>query len=229
MDAALGIIFLTTGFAVGFGHCIGMCGPIVISMAMNMGPGNTTWPHLFYHAGRITTYTILGGIMGMTGSFTMIVSRIELIQKSILIFSGILIVFMGVLMSGLLTKMSCFGSGKGLQTIFSRVFQRLTALKSSFAYFPLGLLLGLLPCGPVYTGLIASARTGMDTPDIFSGFINGMVLMLAFGLGTVPALFIVGKLATGAGALMQRQLIYRAGAVIMMAVGVYFIIKGIRY
>ena len=39
-------VFLTTGFAVGFGHCIGMCGPIVISMSLQLKDGNTLWPHV---------------------------------------------------------------------------------------------------------------------------------------------------------------------------------------
>ena len=54
------LVFLTTGFTVGFGHCIGMCGPIVISMSLNLTAGNTVWPQAFYHMGRVTTYSLLG-------------------------------------------------------------------------------------------------------------------------------------------------------------------------
>src|SRR3989339_176954 len=83
-------------------------------------------------------------------------------------------------------------------------------------------------CGPVYTVLIASARAGMEAPDGYSGFIKGMVLMLAFGIGTIPALFAVGRLA-GAGWFKKRRLLYKAGSVIMVGVGIYFVIKGVRY
>jgi sulfite exporter TauE/SafE len=221
-------VFLTTGFTVGFGHCIGMCGPIVISMSLNLKTKNRFWPQVLYHIGRVTTYSLLGGIMGVTGSFAMVTSRIAFIQKGVLIFAGVFIVFMGIMMSPWLTKRSCFKKGTGMQTFFSKAFGFLSGLKSTPAYFPLGLLLGLLPCGPVYTVLIASARAGMDVPDIHTGFMNGMVLMLAFGIGTIPALFMVGKLA-GVGWFKQRQIIYQAGSVIMMGVGIYFVIKGIRY
>ena len=222
------LVFLTTGFTVGFGHCIGMCGPIVISMSLNLTAGNTVWPQVLYHMGRVTTYSLLGGIMGVTGSFAMVTSGIAHIQKGVLIFSGILIIFMGLLMSGRLTKLACFQNGMGLQTFFSRVYGFLVGVKPTLVYFPLGLILGLLPCGPVYTVLIASARAGMEAPDGYSGFIKGMVLMLAFGIGTIPALFAVGRLA-GAGWFKKRQLLYKVGSVIMVGVGIYFVIKGIRY
>jgi hypothetical protein len=221
-------VFLATGFTVGFGHCIGMCGPIVISLSLNIKTGNTTWPQLLYNAGRITTYSLLGGIMGITGSFTIVTSRIAGIQKGVLIFSGILIVVMGLLMSGWLAKIQCFGDHSRLQRFISGTYGRLTRSQSVVAYYPIGLLLGLLPCGPVYTVLIASARAGMDTSSILTGFIKGMVLMTAFGIGTVPALLVVGKLA-GLKWLTRRNLIYKFGAITMIVVGVYFIFKGIRY
>jgi sulfite exporter TauE/SafE len=221
-------VFLTTGFTVGFGHCIGMCGPIVISMSLNFKAKNTFWPQVLYHAGRVATYSFLGGIMGVTGSFVLVTSRIALIQKGVLIFAGVLIIIMGVLMGPWLTKVSCFKNETDIQTFFSKTFGSLVRLKSTLAYFPLGLILGLLPCGPVYTVLIASARAGMDAPDIYMGFINGMILMFAFGIGTIPALFLVGKLA-GTIRFKQRQIIYKAGSIIMMGVGIYFVIKGILY
>ena len=221
-------VFLTTGFAVGFGHCIGMCGPIVISMSLQLKDGNTLWPHVLYNTGRVTTYSVLGGVMGVTGSFAMVTSGIADIQKGVLVFAGFLIIFMGILMTGWLKKFSCFREGSGLQSFFSKTFSRLVQSKSTLAYYPVGLLLGLLPCGPVYTVMIASARAGMEANNAVTGFMDGLVLMLAFGIGTVPALFLVGKLA-GLRFFKKRELIYKTGAVIMICVGIYFVIKGIRY
>ncbi|MGM0644211.1 MAG: sulfite exporter TauE/SafE family protein, partial [Thermodesulfobacteriota bacterium] len=136
-------VFLTTGFTVGFGHCIGMCGPIVISMSLQMKDGNTLWPHVLYNTGRVTTYALLGGVMGVTGSFAMVTSGIAGIQKGVLVFAGLLIIFMGILMTGWLKKFSCFSEGSGLQTFFSKTFSKLVQSKSTLAYFPVGLLLGL--------------------------------------------------------------------------------------
>jgi len=222
------LIFLTTGITVGFGHCIGMCGPIVVSLSLNTGEQNPILPHLLYSAGRVMTYTILGGIMGATGSFTSVAVHIEGIQRGVMVFAGLLIVIMGLAMSGWIPLRKVFGDYCNPGGIISRGFRRLSQLKSRAAYFPIGLLLGLLPCGPVYTALLAAAGVGMKSPDGLEGIIKGMAVMFFFGIGTVPALFLVAKLAD-MGWLKNRRIIYRVAAMLMIAVGVYFVVKAITY
>ena len=101
-------------------------------------------------------------------------------------------------------------------------------VKSAIIYLPLGLLLGLLPCGPVYTALLGSVRAGMDTGSAYHAMLTGMGLMGAFGLGTIPALLLVAMLAD-MGWLKSRTFIYKAGAVLMVIAGVIFIIKALRF
>lgn len=225
---ALYLVYLTTGFTIGFGHCIGMCGPIVVSLSLNIKDKNIFIPHLLYNTGRTITYAIMGGVMGATGSFTAVTANIAGLQKAVLIFAGVLIVVMGLAMSGWLPLGRIFGDSFNPGGLISRGFNRLTNRKSLFAYFPLGLLLGLLPCGPVYTALIGVARAGMEAKNATEGVLIGMGLMFAFGVGTVPALILVARLA-GMGWFKSRQVIYKAGAVLMILVGIYFIIKAIRY
>jgi sulfite exporter TauE/SafE len=222
------LVFLTTGFAVGFGHCIGMCGPIVVSLSLSLKGRNLIVPHLLYNFGRVITYTLLGGVMGATGSFTLVAAHIAGIQKGAMIFAGIVIIIMGLAMSGWfhLGRLSIdFHNPRGL---LSRGFKTLSQTKSRAAYLPIGLLLGLLPCGPVYTALIAAAGVGMQAGDTVEGIAKGMAVMLLFGIGTIPALFLVAKLVD-MGWLKKRALVYRLGAVLMIGVGVYFVVKGIRY
>lgn len=221
-------IFLVTGFTVGFGHCIGMCGPIVVSLSLNLKAKNFLISHLLYNAGRIITYGLLGGVMGATGSFTLVAAHIAGIQKGAMIFAGILIIIMGLAMSGWISFGKVFGDSYNHGGFVSKGFRRLSQVKSPAAYFPIGLLLGLLPCGPVYTALLAAAGAGMKAADPLEAIIKGMGVMICFGLGTVPALFLVAKLAD-LGWLKKRELIYRIGAILMVAVGIYFIMKGIRY
>ena len=221
-------VFLATGFAVGFGHCIGMCGPIVVSLSLNLKDKNLLIPHLLYNSGRVVTYSLLGGVMGATGSFTLVAAHIAEIQKGAMIFAGVLIIIMGLAMSGWISFGKVFGNSYNPGGFVSKGFRRLSQIKSPAAYFPIGLLLGLLPCGPVYTALLAAAGAGMKAAGTLDGIIKGMGVMICFGLGTVPALFFVAKLAD-MGWLKKREIIYRIGAVLMMAVGIYFIIKGIRY
>jgi hypothetical protein len=221
-------VFLATGFAVGFGHCIGMCGPIVVSLSLNLKDKNFLIPHLLYNSGRVITYSLLGGVMGATGSFTLVASHIAGIQKGAMILAGVLIVIMGLAMSGWISFGKGFGDSYNPGGFVSKGFRRLSQVKSPAAYFPIGLLLGLLPCGPVYTALLAAAGAGMKAAGPLEAIIKGMGVMMCFGLGTVPALFLVAKLAD-MGWLKKREIIYRIGALLMIAVGVYFIIRGIQY
>ena len=88
------LLYLTTGFTIGFGHCIGMCGPIVVALNFKIRTPRKIVAQLLYHYGRITTYAILGGLMGATGTFTAVASRLESIQKIAMIAGGLLIVVM---------------------------------------------------------------------------------------------------------------------------------------
>ena len=224
----LSLIMLVTGFAVGFGHCIGMCGPIVVSLSLNLKGERVLLSQLLYNGGRVTTYAILGGLMGLTGSFTVIASNIASLQKGVMIFAGIIIIILAFTMIGWIPLGRIFIDDYNPKGSVTRAFKRLSGARSPFACYPLGLLLGLLPCGPVYTALIAAAAAGTESTHAVQGILNGAGLMLVFGIGTVPALLIVGKLA-GLNWLKSRKIIYQIGAVLMIVVGIYFVIKGIQY
>jgi sulfite exporter TauE/SafE len=222
------LLYLSTGFTIGFGHCIGMCGPIVVTFSLNLKEKSILVPQLLYHLGRIITYVILGGVVAVAGSFTMVAAHIERLQKGVMVFAGALIVLLGLAMAGWLPIGRIFGNHSSPGRWISKGFGRLLKVKSAIVYLPLGLLLGLLPCGPVYTALLGAARVGMEGNTIYQGMLNGMGLMAAFGMGTVPALFLVAKLAD-MGWLKSRAIIYKAGAVLMIVAGLIFIIKAVYF
>ena len=221
-------VIFTTGLAVGFGHCIGMCGPIVVSLSLSLKGRSVLVPHLLYNGGRITTYGLLGGVMGATGSFTRVTASIASLQKGVMILTGMLIVVMGLAMAGWIPLGKIFGDHYNPQGVLSRGFRKLTEVRSTATYYPLGMLLGLLPCGPVYTALLAAARAGMEAQNTVEGFFIGVGLMLSFGLGTVVALLLIAKLAD-LGWLKRRDVIYKISSVIMIIVGIYFVIRAFRY
>jgi hypothetical protein len=222
------LAFLVTGFTVGLGHCISMCGPMVVSLSLNLKERNPLLPHLLYNTGRVITYAVLGGVAGTLGSFTILTSSILSLQKGMLVFAGALVLLMGLAMGSWVSFSRILGEDDSGRGIFSKWFHRLSAPRTTLVYLPLGLLLGFLPCGPVYTVLMASARAGMNAQSPLQGFLSGAVLMLAFGIGTFPSLFLVGRL-TGVGWIRSRLLIYKISSVLMVLVGIYFIIQGIRY
>jgi sulfite exporter TauE/SafE len=89
---------------------------------------------------------------------------------------------------------------------------------SPLKYFPLGLLFGFLPCGLSYSIFLGAAATG--------GMPQGFLLCLLFGLATVPSLFLFG-LAIGYLGARVRGLLYRAGGVTVIVMGLVFIGRGI--
>jgi sulfite exporter TauE/SafE len=220
--------YLLTGVAIGFGHCIGMCGPLVISFSLRLKGRKATLPHVLYHCGRILTYSILGAAMGAGGSFVIVAASLRTIQVGAMFFAGTLVIVMGLSMGGWFPRLGFFNERFNATGRLAALFGRLSQGRSGWLYFPTGLVLGLLPCGPVYTALLGAARAGMQAPDIYRGLLTGGAMMSAFGLGTVPALFLIGKLA-GSGWLRFRDSIYKAGAVLMIALGVYFIVSALYY
>lgn len=221
-------LFLATGFTVGLGHCVGMCGPIVVSLSLNLKGRNLIVPHLLYNSGRVITYTLLGGIMGATGSFSMVAANIAGIQRGALIFSGVLVIVMALALSGWLPFGKKIEDKVNPHGWISQGYQKLSKINATAAYFPVGLLLGLLPCGPVYTALLAAAGVGLNTPTMTEGILKGMGVMFCFGVGTVPTLFVIAKLVD-MGWLKNRLIIYRIGTVLMLIVGVYFIYQGLTF
>jgi sulfite exporter TauE/SafE len=221
------LLYLSTGFTVGFGHCIGMCGPIMVTFSLNLKEKSILVPQLLYHLGRITTYSLLGGGVAAIGSLTIVAARIECFQRGVMIFAGALILLMGLAMAGWLPLGNVFGDHSNAGGWITKSSGKLLKVQSTFIYLHLGLLLGLLPCGPVYTALLGAARTGMEVNNIYKSIFYGMGLMAAFGIGTVPALFLVAKLAD-MGWLKSRAIIYKIGAVLMIIAGIIFIVKAIR-
>lgn len=214
------ILAFTTGFLGGFGHCIGMCGPVVASFTMGLTKKETPLfylPHILYNTGRLTTYVFIGSLMGITGSFLNMAGRLAGIQEAVALFAGMMMVLMGLGISGLLKTVSlieCHNRG-----VFRSAAMVLEG-NSLWRYFPLGLILGFLPCGLSYSIFFAAAAAG--------GLLPGMLTALCFGLGTVPALLLFGIILTHIS-LRVRGLIYRTGGVVVTLMGIYYLWRGLRF
>lgn len=212
-----------TGFLGGFGHCIGMCGPLVASSTLHAAAsGSASFsprkivPQALYHAGRLTTYGIVGACMGLAGSFVNVAVRLTGIQNGVMLAAGLLMVLMGL---GILGVLSGTGWMERHNTLVLRLAKGLFGGVSAWRYYPLGLILGLLPCGLSYTAFIAAAGSG--TP------VSGAFTMLSFGAGTVPALGLFGAAMTYVGSRMRVRM-RMAGGVAVTVMGLYYMQKGIQ-
>ncbi len=205
------------GLLGGFGHCLGMCGPIVAALALPGGSGARAISHLLYHCGRIITYTCIGAAMGLTGSFVNTAGRMAGLQNAVAVAAGLLMIVMGLSVAQVIAVPSRLEGGTAW---FLRAARPIGESTSAARYFPLGLLLGFLPCGLSYTMFLGAAATG--------SMMRGFGLALFFGLGTAGPLVVFG-LAMGRLGARTRGLLYRAAGVVVIVMGILFVTRGISF
>jgi hypothetical protein len=207
-------------FAIGLmgaGHCIGMCGGVAAALTLGM-PGQerkNRWLYLLaYNVGRIFSYSIAGAIIG--GAFAGMAAYSG--YSSALISLRLLAAFMMIALALYLgqwwqgiTKIERIG--QSLWKYISPVAKSFLPLKSPFSALPFGVLWGWLPCGLVYSTLSWAAVSGSA--------IGGASVMLAFGLGTLPAMLLIGSVAEHAKQLLKNLYFKRASALLLLAYGVH--------
>jgi len=190
MNEPLIIMAFITGL-LGSGHCIGMCGGLVAALSLSdTGKRGGILFHLFYNTGRIITYTSVGWLVGWLGSAFAYANTLAGVARILLIGSDIFVILLGLGSAGLFSRLKL----NVMQLEFPGPVQKITMLVSqlkklppALASLPLGLIMGFLPCGFLYAMIIAAGQSA--APD------KGAFIMLAFGLGTMPALFLFGSAA----------------------------------
>lgn len=192
---------LLTAFLLGFmgsAHCLGMCGGIVSALTLNNQHSSPTTLNLTYQFGRITTYSLLGVMVGLLGLWAS-----ESHQQAMVVLrtlSGLLLLLMGLYILGV--TQSLVWLERGGQHLWKRVQPLSATLFPVTSYpkaFSLGMVWGFLPCGLIYSTLSWAAVTA---DPISSG-----LLMAAFGLGNLPALLAVGLFAERMQRLRQNTLL----------------------
>lgn len=215
MEIALILSAFGLGVASGF-HCVGMCGPIALSMGLTRQQAlNYHLQNITYNLGRVFTYAILGALLGIIGAGFQFAG----LQKYLTIGVGILLVLMAILSFG----KSDFSSKIPFLSNFLRSVKnnlgkllRKADLKSRFFT---GILNGFLPCGMVYMALTASLASG--------GIWQGALFMALFGLGTIPFMFAV-VLAGNLLSTTLRLKLLKVIPVVMLLLGSLFIVRGME-
>ena len=184
---------------LGSAHCLGMCAGIsgLFAVNSNITTLRSQIPMaLTYNAGRVTSYAVLGIIVGTFGS--VIVKTTPGIAGGIRLLSGVVIILVGLKVAfdlRLLNPVERMGG-----TLWARIApaaQRLVPVTSIPRALGLGLVWGWLPCGLVYSVLLIAATSA--TP------VNGAAIMIAFGVGTMPAMVMTGLGAAKLSQLMRRR------------------------
>lgn len=215
MDSELTLVAaLLIGF-VGSTHCLGMCGGIAGALGSSAPKGSALTAASYamaYNTGRITSYALFGAVVGFLGA----VAGSGLDSQ---VWLGLLRVVTGLVMVGIglyllvnwsgLRRIEALGAG--LWRHISPLARRLLPPRNQLQAFAVGGLWGWLPCGLVYTMLLTAAVSGST--------LSGASVMIAFGLGTLPAMAGV----TVAGNLLRKHMfkLRRAGGSLILAFGIW--------
>jgi uncharacterized protein len=207
-DSALWSMFMLG--ILGTGHCIGMCGPLVIAF-----PGRTgkLSAHLFYHLGRIVTYTVIGAAMGGIGSGLAGIAALTggdypvwlaRIQVGFSILAAIFLMVFGLARLDIVKEPSWMAlASPGKIPGYGKVVKSAVSDQGRVHLFLVGSMMGFLPCGLSFAAFSRALAAG--------GLFKGLTVVFAFALGTVPGLLLLGTGASGLARRYQKQLDIFAG------------------
>ena len=174
-------MFLLAAISLGFFgsfHCIGMCGPIALAIPVyNQNKFHRTISIIFYNAGRVFTYALLGLLFGLIGQGFALAG----LQQILSIALGLII-----LLALFFPKQENF-KNKLTQKTFKIVgmvkasLAKQLAKKGLTSLYVLGMLNGLLPCGLVYMAIAVAIAS--------SSVLHAVIFMAFFGLATMPLMF----------------------------------------
>ncbi len=190
-------------------------------MILNAGLKKVALPlpffNLLYHLSRIGVYVLLGALMGTLGSLVGLGTQFTTAAGMLSLGLGTIVIVLGLGYTGwlptVLLKNPASGVGGWISSGMSAAIRRGGVL----GVVSLGALNGLLPCGLVYSALLAVAASG--------GALPGAAGMFAFGVGTIPALFVLGL---GAGTLSARvRLTFsKLAGLLIIGVGMQLLLRG---
>jgi sulfite exporter TauE/SafE/copper chaperone CopZ len=205
-------------------HCIAMCGGIVLSQGIKRheveahstlqrpSPAELKkrlLPSLLYNGGRVVSYTIIGGIVGALGSLFSLSTTLKGVMP---VIAGAFMLFLGVRMLGIFPRLS------RLKVRFPGLGgSRMRSAAAGRGPFVVGLLNGLMPCGPLQTMQVYALGTG--------SFFAGALSMFLFSLGTVPLLLGFGAISALLSAKFNRRML-KASGVLVMALGLVMFTRG---
>jgi sulfite exporter TauE/SafE len=211
------LLVFIAGLAGSF-HCIGMCGGFACALGADpSGRAANVARHLLYNAGRVTTYMFLGVLAGSLGGALINAEGSNLVpvfdgplgsgQRILTIFAGALMIIMALQVLGLLQRFHGTLVGFGGQALVSAL-RNLVAARGPAAPIALGIVNGFLPCPLVYAFTAQAAST--------ANVLTGLLTMVAFGLGTFPAMLLMGGIGRLLQPVWRRRGVRVAGSLILM-------------
>jgi len=224
------------GFLGSFGHCAGMCGPIAAAFSLSQQRENSVGRplagiskrsllfHLLLNLGRLLSYALIGAGIGALGSVLIAGGQMagvgSLLRRVMALLTGSLLIWFGLTQVSpeILPRLPFLHpllQGK-LHERLSSVMVKLSFGDRWWTPFFLGTIWGLIPCGFLYTAQIKAAGAG-------SAWVGGLA-MLAFGLGTLPTMLLVG-VSAGMLSRDRRSQLFRMGGWVTLTIGILTLLR----
>lgn len=215
------ITSLLTAFVVGLlggVHCVGMCGGIVSMLTMGMAPERrgrlaALLPlQLGYNLGRVAGYAFAGALLGGLGAVLLQAAALQWAQRLLYAFAAAVMIALGLYLGGWWRGLAVIErAGTRLWRRLEPVGRRLLPIRTWPQALAVGFVWAWLPCGLVYSVLILALGTGSP--------LAGALLMLAFGLGTLPNLLGIGLLAGAAARYLEAAWLRQAAGLLVIGFG----------
>lgn len=195
-------------------HCVLMCGPlafVLLSPQKNdeipsINHSELIANHLIYHAFRILSFSIFGGLAGFMGLGILSILRFPGTKLLPWALACFLLLF-AFKLDKLIPKLPF------AKRFFSRITEKLTQLPKKFAASMLGLATPMLPCGPLYMMLWVALSSGNP--------FFGAQLLLAFGLGTIPLMLLTSTQYYR----LSPKIIYKTQRILAFIVALFIIYR----
>jgi uncharacterized protein len=191
-------------------HCVGMCGPLLLALPGDMDGRQQA---LVYHAGRISTYMVLGLLFGLAGKGMGLLGW----QQALSIAAGVVMLIIAFTAWRFEQMVSALPGFNQLIQRVQRAMGPLLQRQGTEAAFAVGALNGLLPCGMTYAAL-AGAISTVGGPE-------GSLFMGMFGLGTLPMLLAAHWMGSGVKTVV-RQKMRVLQPVLLLAAGLLLLQRG---
>jgi sulfite exporter TauE/SafE len=211
-------------------HCVGMCGGIVAAMSFQgeVAHGevgkSSRQPfrfHIGYSVGRIASYAALGALAGLLGSAAFLSDSLYPLQRGLFVLAQVILILLGLYLAGLnqsIRVLELAGSAvwKRVQPLLAKVMP----VRNLGQAVAAGALWGWLPCGLVYSVLVMALSAGSA--------MHGAALLLAFGLGTLPNLLLMGWAAESLRNFARTTWVKRGAGLLVAAMGVWGLFQLVR-
>ena len=201
-------------------HCIAMCGGINLSQCIGQQDveeqtekkpfWTTVRPSLLYNLGRVISYTAIGGLVGVMGS---VISFSGNFKGFIQLIAGSFMIIMGMNMLSIFPWLRKFNLRMPIV-----LRSKLRGIKKKNSPFYIGLINGLMPCGPLQAMQLYSLSTG--------SFFKGAFAMFLFSVGTVPLMFGLGALSSVLSKTFTEKMM-SIGAILVVILGISMLTSGL--